>query len=199
MKTVTNRSCDYFKDQKSLTDFWLDCRAAADVRQYPTLWRTRLLLSSRVWKPEKDTRVWQNRSGEMIGFAMLWRRQATSAYVVLDSYLHPTLAAKELFVEILQWGDARAHQIAQEQGSAITAYVTGAPQQDFAVNILKQYGYAILPPNPTDDDVYFTKPLQDKILLPSLPSGYKIRKLQNVDELQAYQALSGFAYGLCRN
>jgi len=193
MKYVTSSSCDYLKDKKRLTDFWLDCRTASDVRKYPTIWRTRLLLSSRVWNQEKDSQIWENESKQIIGFAMLWRRQATSSYVVLDCYLHPKLATNELFQEILQWGESRANRIAREQESALTLYVTGAPQQDFAVNILNKYGCAIVPPNPVDFDVYFSKSLQDKILLPSLPSGYEIHKLQNVAELQAYQALSGFA------
>jgi ribosomal protein S18 acetylase RimI-like enzyme len=193
MENITSRSCDYYKDQKRLSDFWLDCRAASDVRKYPTIWRTRLLLSSRVWNQEKDSQIWENESTQIIGFAMLWRRQATSSYVVLDCYLHPTLATNELFTEMLQWGDSRANQIANEQEIALTSYITGAPHQDFAVNNLNKYGYSIVPPNPIDFDVYFSKSLQDKITLPSLPSGYKIYKLQNVDELQAYQALYGFA------
>jgi len=191
MENITSRSCDYIKDYKMLMDFWLDCRAASDVRKYPTIWRTRLLLSSRAWDQEKDAQIWEDET-KIIGFAMLWRRQATSPYTVLDCYLHPTLATKELFAEILQWGDSRANQIAQEQKTALTAYVTGAPQQDFAANILGQYDYSIVPPNPTDYDVYFMKSLHDKFLLPLLPPGYKIRSLQNVDELQAYQALYGF-------
>jgi len=193
MENITSRSCDYHKDHKRLMDFWLDCRAASDVRKYPTIWRTRLLLSSRVWNQDKDSQIWETESKQIIGFAMLWRRQAISPFVVLDCYLHPRLAANVLFTEILQWGDNRANQIAKEQEIGLTLYVTGAPQQDFSVNNLNKYGYAIVPPNLIDFDVYFSKSLQDKILLTPLPSGYKIRQLQNVDELQGYQALYGFA------
>lgn len=79
MKNITSRPCDYLKDQKRLIDFLLDYRVAFDVRLYPTIWRIRLLLTSRVWNQGKDTRIWENESGQIIGFVMLWSRQPTSS------------------------------------------------------------------------------------------------------------------------
>lgn len=193
MKDITSRSCDYHKDQKSLDDFWLDYRVAHDVRMYPTIWRMRLLLTSRVWDQEKDTRIWEDASGQIIGFAMLWSRQPASSYIVLDSFILPKFAGNELLFAILNWGDLRANEIAKEKETSITVYVTGFSQYDFSDNILKQCGYRLLLPNPDEYNVYFGKSLQNEITSPTVPVGHKIRKLQGTDDLQAYQTLYGFS------
>jgi ribosomal protein S18 acetylase RimI-like enzyme len=151
------------------------------------------LLTSRVWNQEKDTQIWENESEQILGFAMIWRRQPKSAYIVLDGYLHPNLATNGLFTGMLQWGDNRANEIAKEQETELTVYVTGLSQQDFSTNLLGEYSYSIVPEHPNDNDVYFAKSLHDKILVPSLPAGYKIRNLHTIEDLQAYQALYGFA------
>jgi mycothiol synthase len=193
MKTISSRPCDYHKDQQRLIDFWLDYRAASDVRMYPTIWRIRLLLTSRVWKQEKDTQIWENELGQIIGFAMLWSRQPISSYIVLDNFVHPKFATDELFSAILKWGDLRANDITKGQEAALTVYVTGFSRYDFSARLLKQYGYTLLPPNPDGHNIYFAKPLQNRISLPPVPLGYKIRKLQGTDDLESYQALYGFS------
>ena len=101
MEIITHRPCDYQKDYERLMDFWLDYRAASDVRAYPTIWRIRLLVTSRVRNQEKDTQIWENESGQIIGFAMLWSRQPASSYIVLDSFAHPKFASNRLFSAIL--------------------------------------------------------------------------------------------------
>lgn len=193
MENITSHSCDYHKDQKRLMDFWLDYRAAFDVRIYPTIWRIRLLLTSRVWNQERDTQIWENESGQIIGFAMLWSRQPASSYIVLDSFIHPKFATSELHSAILNWGDLRASEIAKEQETSLTVYATGFSQYGFYDNILKQVGYTFLPPNPDEHNVYYSKSLQNGISLPAIPTGYEIRKLQGADDLEAYQALYGFS------
>lgn len=193
MENIISRSFDYPRDQARLIKFWLKYRAAADVRKSPTLWRMRLLLTSRVWAPEKDTQIWENESGQMIGFAMLWRRYQTSPYIVLDGYIHPESRTQEMARAILQWGDSRAKEIAQSHAADFLVFVTGFSQSAGAVKLLEAAGYSLVPPNPEGQDVYFSKPLDNEIPAPLLPAGYEIRKLQNVDALEAYQAISGFA------
>lgn len=193
MEIFTSRSCDYHKDQKRLMGFWLDYRAAFDIRMYPTTWRIRLLLTSRVWNQERDTQIWESESGQIIGFAMLWSRQPTSSYIVLDSFVHPEFATSKLLSAILNWGNFRASEIAKEQKTSLVVYVTGFSQYDFSDNILKQSGYTFLRPNPDEHNVYFGKSLQNGISLPAIPISYEIRKLQDSDDLEAYQALYGFS------
>ena len=152
-----------------------------------------LLLTSRVWNQERDTQIWENESGQIIGFAMLWSKEPASSYIVLDSFIHPKFASNELLSAILNWGDLRANEITKEQETSLTVYVTGFSQYDFSDNILKQYGYRLLPLNPDEHNVYFGKPLQNEFSLPAIPTGYEIRKLQGTEDLQAYQILYGFS------
>ena len=193
MENITSRSCEYHKDQQRLMDFWLDYRAASDVRAYPTIWRIRLLLSSRVWNQEKDTQIWENELGQIIGFAMLWSRQPASSYIVLDTFVHPKFASNGLLSEILNWGHLRVNEIAKEQETALTVYVTGFSRYDFSASLMKRHGYTLLSPNPDEYNVYFAKSLQNRISLSTVPPGYKIRKLQRTDNLESYQALYGFS------
>jgi ribosomal protein S18 acetylase RimI-like enzyme len=193
MKYITTRPSDYQKDKKRLMDFWLDCRAAADVRMYPTMWRIRLLLTSRVWDQEKDTLILENASREIVGFGMLWRRQPTSPYIVHESFIHPLVTSDELLLILLKWGDQRARDIVEGQKSSLIVVANGFSQHHFPANFLEQYGYVPLPPNPEDHNVYFTKSIKNEIPKPTLSPGYKIRHLKNIDDLEAYQALYGFA------
>jgi ribosomal protein S18 acetylase RimI-like enzyme len=193
MEELTTRFCDYQKDQERLTDLWLAYRAAGDARMHPTIWRLRLLLTSRVWQPAKDTRIWENSSGKITGFAMLWRRQPTSPYVVLDSFAHPAFATEELLLAMLQWGDQRAHEIVVEQKKPLSVYANGFSQHAFADKPLSRFGFSLLPPNPDEHNVYFARSLQDNIPTPSLPPGYSLRSLRDLGDVEAYQSLYGFA------
>ena len=120
----------YPQDRQRLVDLLLAYRAATDVRLYPTIWRVLLLLTSRVWTPEKDVRLWKNAVGDLLGIAMLWRRQPASSYLVLDWFIHPARANGELVKAILDWGDRRAQEIAFEGNVPLTLY-TSTP--DFVI------------------------------------------------------------------
>ncbi|HKI55449.1 MAG TPA: GNAT family N-acetyltransferase [Anaerolineales bacterium] len=193
MENITSRFCDYQKDLEKLMGFWLEYRAASDTRTYPTIWRIRLLLTSRVWDQEKDTQIWEDKSGQIIGFALLWSRQPASSYIVLDSFVHPKFASDRLLSAILDWGDFRVNEIVREQKTPLSVYVTGFSQYDFSAKILKKRNYTLFPPNPSEHNVYFSKSLQNGIPSPTVPMGYEIRKLQGADDLKAYQTLYGFS------
>lgn len=193
MGKITARSCDYQKDKERLFDLLLAYRVATDVRRYPTVWRVRLLLTSRVWAPPKDSRIWQNALGEAIGFAMLWRRQPTSPYIVLDTFAHPAFAAEDLLWAMLQWGNQRANDIVAEQKMLLTVYTSGFPQSTITDYLLNHFGFVPTPSNPDEHNVYFARPLQTEIPIPALPPGYMIRQLRETDDLESYQSLVGFA------
>lgn len=129
----------------------------------------------------------------MIGFAMLWSRQPASPYIVLDNFIHPEYATSELLSAMLNWGDRRANEIAKEQEAPLMVYVNGLSQYDFSDNILNQYGYTFLPPDPDEHNMYFGKSLLTGIQKPAIPTGYEIRKLEGAGDLEAYQALYGFS------
>jgi len=194
MTTYLSRPCDYHQDLEKLMPFWLDWRAASDVRLYPTIWRIRLLLTSRVWDQARDARIWETESGQIVGLSMLWRRQSSSPYLALENYLQPSLPNNNIFPEMLKWGAGRANEIAAEQNKSLTLYTSDYSQSSYSVNFLVQNGYSQLAPNPDDHNLYMERNLKNKISLPSLPLGYSIQKLRDLRDLESYQALYGFSY-----
>jgi mycothiol synthase len=205
MPLLTSRPCDYprgidpqrgldpRRDLDSLMDLWLAYRAAMDVRLYPTIWRIRLLLTSRVWEPQKDTQIWENEAGEISGFAMLWRRYPDSPYLVLEGFIRPGCDTQALISAMLQWGDRRAREITIPKQTSLTVYASGFSKYNQSVRLLSSMGYTPVPVDPVESNLYLGRSLQG-ILPPSpLPADYALRKLQDANELEAYQAISGFA------
>ena len=193
MTIFSSRSVDTAQDRKHLIDFWIDHRAAGDVRRYLTTWRLRLLLTSRVWNVEKDTRIWETAAGQIAGMAMLWRRKPSSPYLVLECLVQPKLATEEFLSELIRWADQRAGEIAQEQGGELSVYAAGFPQHEYSARRMKDFGYTLIPPNPEQGNVYFARALKDEIVRPGLPQGYRICQLRNEEDIAAYQAAYGFA------
>jgi ribosomal protein S18 acetylase RimI-like enzyme len=193
MNHLTSRPCLYSTDYEVLTTLWMACRVAADVRLYPTIWRLRLLLTSRVWDAAQDARVWVGADGQMVGFAMLWRRRPTSPYLVLDGFAHPAFEGDVLCEEIVLWGDRRAQEVARAQGTALTVSAAGLSRTTEGERALQRMGYTLLLPDPAEHNVYFARSLLEELPSPTLPPGFIIRGLQNSDDLSSYQALHGFA------
>jgi ribosomal protein S18 acetylase RimI-like enzyme len=184
---MITRACNYAADLPSLINLLIAHRAATDARRYPTVWRMRLLLTSRVWDAINDTRVWENESGQMIGFAMLWRRYPTSPYMALEVFTDP---AHDLSSAIVEWAILRGGQIARDRGEALPLYASGSI---FHAETMSRFGFTITPPDPINKDVYCIRSLTDQLPEPALPNGFAIRKLTSVDDLIAYQNMSGFA------
>lgn len=180
-------------DHVQLSELVTAYRLAANVRAYPTLWRVRLLLTSRVWEPEQDARVWLDDAGQVIGLAFLWRRRRESEYLALERFIHPARATQELAAAMLGWGDERARAIAVHRQASLTLYTTAlhpnvCADADFAAN-----GFAPVPISPTDRDIYFARALTVPLPAPALPPGYTLRALRGMEEWEAYCALYGFA------
>ena len=156
MNNFTSRPCELQQDHQKIRDFWLDY-AAFDVRCYPTIWRILLLLTSRVNNPEKDTRIWEDASGQIAAFAMLWRRQTTSPYIVLDCFANPSFVTEDLLLEILRWGDQRTHALSGEQKSELTVIANGFSQYGFGDGLLRQLDFTPVIPDANEHNVYFAK------------------------------------------
>jgi ribosomal protein S18 acetylase RimI-like enzyme len=198
----------YERDRQRLVELLLAYRTVTDVRLYPTIWRVLLLLSSRVWSPEKDARLWEIADGKVVGFAMLWRRYITSPYLVLDWFVDPILSTDDLITAILAWGDQRAREIAAENNTPLKLYTSinlevkqpqpyviamGEEWKQTMLNQLDAVSFHSMSPNPEEHDVYFSRPLQGLLPVPVLPIEYMLRRLQGTSDLVAYQNLYSFA------
>lgn len=148
MSQITNRSYKAQEDQARLIDLLLAYRVATSVQIYSTIWRTRLLLTSRVWNPTQDCRVWEDARGQMLGFAMLWRRRREDAYLVLDRFVQPDLATDALTGAMLAWGVQRIQAIANERAAAITLYAAQLKLATLSNTHLEVQGFRPVAPNP---------------------------------------------------
>jgi ribosomal protein S18 acetylase RimI-like enzyme len=187
------RACVYTQDKERMIDLLRHYRVTTGVAVYPTIWRVRLLLTSRVWNPEQDICIWETPAGQMAAFAMLWRRRANSPYLVLERFVHPLYASVDLARDLLAWGSQRVEAIGSAQGTPLDVYA-----QDFApsLSLESRYddcGFTPFQVRPEDDNVYYGRSLAGDLPAPVLPPGYAIRPLQGVQEWKAYQSMYSFA------
>jgi GNAT superfamily N-acetyltransferase len=193
MHHFTARSIDYAQDSEKINSLLLSWRLTQDLHQYPTIWRVRLLLTSRVWDPAQDAHLWENTQGQAAGLALLWRRYADAPYLVLEIFRHPDLASDALLEEMLTWGEQRAVQISTAQVFTFSLYASSATEPTGFEALLTQAGFKLVPINPEDHVLYMTRPLQSTIPPPRLPPGISLRPLTYADDLEAYQSISTFA------
>jgi ribosomal protein S18 acetylase RimI-like enzyme len=189
MENLFSRPYNHRHDDVALTDLLLACRLAGDLRTYPTVWRTRLLLSSRVGDRERDTRLWFNADDKIVGFSMLWRRKVESPYLVLDRFLHPNCAGGALSRTMLSWGEQRARQIVVEEGTSLTVYIAAIHPDERP----EEAGFSPVKVDPVNRNVYCCRSLEEAIPPPVLPPGFQIRALREVGDLAAYQSTYSFA------
>jgi mycothiol synthase len=164
-------------------------RAAATSERYPTVRRLELLLSSRLWEPERDARFWVDEAGQIVAFAALTSRQREASGADLERIVHPSVRDAHLDAAIVDWAQEWARERADEHGEAFTlsavsfvddpAFTDGLERNRFRL----QEGYS----------VYLARPLDAPLPEPASPEGFTIRPLSGESELTAYDALYSFA------
>lgn len=180
----------YFEhDLEAVLQLLLTYRRAGYVHRYPTLWRLKLLISSRLWDKNRDAAVWENEHGDIIGFAMLSKRRMDSTAYVLERIIHPKENRAEISGTLLQWSDQRLKEIAHEQKTTLTLGAIPFEQDTpHDIALLETSGFALVPEN---YNVYMGRGLDTPIDTPDLPSGFEIVPLI-VSDLEEYRALYGF-------
>ena len=177
-------------DQDSVERLVLAFRVATRVDLYPTLWRFRTLLTYGVWNPEQDIRIWEKIDGAIVAFAMLWRRQPSDDYLMLEQFVHPQHKSDALFNDILNWTIQRTQYLASQEKQTITISVNAL---DPALETyLEGFNFAPRPPDFEQENLYFFRSLQEAIASPVLPEDYSIRPIRESRELKEYQALADF-------
>ncbi len=176
-------------DLEQVLNLLLTYRGAGYVSRYPTVWRLKLLLSSRRWD-KRDAAVWEDEQGEIIGFAMLSKRRVESTTYGLERVIHPAKNRAETTNAILDWSNERLTEIAREQQTTQTVGVVPFEQdtqQD--ITLLENRGLALVQ---TGYNVYMGCGLENPVEAAVLPIGFEIEPL-GVSEVAEYQALYGFA------
>lgn len=189
---LLGRACEK-GDLERAVELLLAYRLATSVRVYPTLWRLRLLWTSRVWDPEHDIRVWHDGSGRMSAFALLWRRQRNAANLVLERFVHPARVTGELVDATLAWGVGRAAEMAVERETPLTLYTNRLDPRVYVGAGLHGAGFRPVAVDPENQNAYLYRSLAAELPAPAPPAGHTVRPVAGVEELAGYNELYSFA------
>ncbi|HLZ59904.1 MAG TPA: GNAT family N-acetyltransferase [Ktedonosporobacter sp.] len=189
MTTLSDRPYIAENDLELVTDLLLTYRAAGHVSRYPTVCRLQLLLSSRLWEPERDAHAWEDSDGKLVGFAFLARRQRENVGSGMDLIIHPDLLNSLLPYEMLNWVEQRARERANECQLALPISVSTGSEEIWLVTTLTQHAFTLV----DGHNLYMACPLDRPFPEPVLPAGFSIRTLKDEDDLEEYEQLFGFA------
>jgi ribosomal protein S18 acetylase RimI-like enzyme len=174
-------------EQAQVTSLLLTYRAAGYVQRYPTVWRVRLLLASRVWDRERDTRLWEDKSGKIWGCAFLWKRRSDSPYYGLERIIHPD--AVEISQATLAWATARAAEEAFQRNSTISVAAIPLEKDTIQdIRILEENGFS---QSSEGYNVYMSARLDSTPQNSHIPEGFQLDALKEAD-LEQYQSTYGF-------
>ena len=159
------------------------------IEHYPTVWRLRQLLATRLWEPQRDARIWEDAARRCMGFAFLSRRRREDVGDGLECILHPQAPQTELFAEMLGWAQTRSRERAGERAETIGLGTAFGEGESDKIAVLEQHGFTRV----DGYNLYFACSLDRSLPQLTVPEGFSVRPLSGKDELDAYQALYGFA------
>ncbi len=189
MSLITHRPYVLEQDTTSIEELILASRTVKTLERYPTIWRIRQLLASRVWEPERDAHVWEDASGRCIGFAYLWKRKQNSTKCSMDSIIHPHAHGVEIFAEMLTWASIRAQEVAFQLNTDVSLSLATFADEDVYIQALQYHNFSLLQDG---YDLYMACSLDNHLPEPNFPTGYALQLLSGKENLAAYQALLGF-------
>jgi mycothiol synthase len=164
-------------------------RTAAASERYPTVKRLELLLSSRLWEPERDARFWVDEAGRAVAFAALTSRQREASGASLERVVHPAARDAHLDAALLDWALERARERQVERGEPFTLGAISFADDPAFTDSLERNGFRLQ----EGYNVYLARPLDAPLPEPAQPEGFTIRPLAGEGELAAYDALYSFA------
>lgn len=197
MGMYRERAFDRLRDLDGVLDVRRGWHATAQQDRYPTARRLRLLISSRLYAPERNARLWtdgqdgqdgQDADGRVVGFAMLNQRSEGNPSVGLTAIALPEAREDGIMAAQVGWVVTRAGELAAALGRAVTLGIAIAEGDTRAAAALERFGLL----RQAGRNVYMERALEEPLPVPVAPAGYTIRPLDGEGELEAYTALYGF-------
>lgn len=132
----------------------------------------------------RNAAVWENEQGQMQVFAAL-----QFPWLSFDYAIHPTVRDQALELAVIQWGETRLRQIAEETNSEFPFNISALASDQARITFLETQGYVRW----DHWMVQFRRSLSD---LPDvhLPTGFSIRPLAGEREVEEYAALQRRAF-----
>lgn len=188
--TIASRPYHPDQDGQSVLDLLTRSRSAAQFDRHPTRHRLELLLTSRLWEPERDALVLrESDSGSLVGFVMLWRRGREVSHSGIEIVSHPAALRQVIEGQALTLAIRRTTERTQELGCPTFAGYSGGSEETEFFSLLERFGFV----RQEGYNIYMGCPLETLAPFPIGPAGYTIRPLVGEAELPAYGAIYGFA------
>src|SRR5690242_14345691 len=116
MGMYRERAFDRERDVDGVLDVRRGWHATAQQDRYPTARRLRLLISSRLYAPERNARLWTDgqdgQDGRVVGFAMLNQRSEGNPSVGLTAIALPEAREDGIMAAQVGWAVTRAGELA---------------------------------------------------------------------------------------
>ena len=143
-------------------------------------------LSSPTLPSGSDACLWAASDGTLAGFAawQVW-------WAALDIYIRPGPHRAETEEAIFAWAREHFRALDAERGHPLPYWAKAREDDDEQLALLARHGYTL-----EQDFAYvmLSRPLNEPLPLPSLPTGFAIRPLKGEQEVDAYVALHRRAF-----
>lgn len=143
-------------------------------------WR---LCSTSLEDPQ-NAAVWEDETGAIKIFAAL-----QFPWLNLDYAIHPDIRNWDIETRVIQWGETRLRQIAQETSSQFPFNIGVFAHEHERMRFLEDHGYARW----EHHMVVLSRSLTE-LPAPEIPTGFMIRPLAGEAEVEAYAALQRAAF-----
>jgi hypothetical protein len=193
MAALVDRSYQGERDLERTIERLLALRAQMGEDRAPTVRRLELLATSRLWEPAQDAHVWEapaeDASGRrLVGFALLWRREATSPCLSLEVVADFGDSPDNLVRDMLDWAINRATALETNMQEDMTLSVATFDDQARLQALLRRGGFALQ----DGHNVYLTCALDEIESSSDAPQDGTIRPLLGEEEIARYNALYSF-------
>jgi mycothiol synthase len=189
VSTLTSRAYTGTSDLHSAIVLLREQRAAAKSERYPTVRRLELLLTSRLWEPERAARFWVDEAGRVVACAALTSRGREMPGASLERVVQPAARDAKLDAALLDWALERARERADERGEPFTLSAVSFEDDPVFTDALERNGFRLQ----EGYNVYMARSLDAPLPEPAQPAGFTVRPLASEGELAAYDALYSFA------
>ena len=180
--TLRMRRFDGDSDLQLVVDL-IDASASNSRHRVDYPWR---LSSSSAWSGQ-DAMLWHGVDDLLLGFAV-WQQP----WAVLDFYVRQTTDQHEIEDAIFAWAASRFRQLDAERGKPLPYWAEAREDDPARLALLARQGFVL------DDDyayVLLSRSLADGRVHPPPPSGFFLRPIKGLDEVDAYVALHRRAFG----
>lgn len=183
MNTLILRPYQGEQDLPAIAELLNTCAIADDMIDTKTsVGELRIEFNEPSVKLERDLRLWEDSSGQLIGFASMWIPEASETNEgVLWFKVHPTARDRGLETEMIAWGESVMRQVGVERQVPVSLHAPVRETQPDRIALLEQQGF-----QPIRRFYRMARSLEDPIPQPEFPAGFTLAQMGGVADAEAW-------------